>query len=248
MDRNKLDLVSVKPVFPSWEADLRLSRRYAALGNNDRELKLADTSWENQRQIPQSCWNCGVDLSLTPAQLEWCKTSVRCESSQRFTSWLVVGVRTMLFQSSAPFLTAPQWLTVFPGSQTSRCARWICNCVFLAKNCPCLCLWTWETRWQGLQEVGFTYFWRYDIQYWTRMYLSIGQSLMGFTPKRLYSYECACIFLCAEGHKREKVKIFLPKWFLSCKKNLEISLFLNAIQTLRVNILLKLPWLFHQTK
>lgn len=54
------------------------------------------------------------------------------------------------------------------------------------------------------------------------MYISVGQGLMGIIPKRLYSYEGACILLYGEGQKRQKAKILLPKWFLSCKKNLDL--------------------------
>lgn len=60
------------------------------------------------------------------------------------------------------------------------------------------------------------------------MYVSISQSLVGITPKRLYSYERTCIFLYGKGHKREKAKLLVPKWFLSCEKNLELSLKCSA--------------------
>lgn len=98
------------------------------------------------------------------------------------------------------------------------------HCVKVRGSTATLSLLHWWGQGRGrvLGNTVVLHMWWYDM-------LIKGQDLHfgwpkphGAPPKRSYSYEGACVLLYGEGQKREKAKIIPPKWFLSCKKNLDI--------------------------
>ena len=52
--------------------------------------------------------------------------------------------------------------------------------------------------------------------------LQLAKALWASLQKGYTAMKGACILLYGEGQKRQKAKILLPKWFLSCKKNLDL--------------------------